>query len=105
MFDDTEEMTSKTLGERLNRSLTLLSVYQPFLRSELWKTWATALAATATDRRFPGPASSQERCGLYEASEQTKTDEGQSHFAGCDLKTYFTKSDLMDCHSRIVSNH
>ena len=54
MFDDTEEMTSKTLGERLNRSLTLLSVYQPFLRSELWKTWATALAATATDRRFPG---------------------------------------------------
>ena len=63
MFDDTEEMTSKTLGERLNRSLTLLSVYQPFLRSELSKTWATALAATATDRRFPGPASSQERCG------------------------------------------
>ena len=63
MFDDTEEMTSKTLGERLNRSLTLLSVHQPFLRSELWKTWATALAATATDRRFPGPASGQERCG------------------------------------------
>src|SRR5215831_4390863 len=68
MFYDFEEA-----GERLNIlriSLALQMSSQKrtgmplrLFRSELSKTWAMALAATATDRRFPGPASSQERCG------------------------------------------
>jgi len=36
----------------------LFSVLQRFLQPGRVMTWAMALVATATDRRFPGPASS-----------------------------------------------